>query len=73
MLGVTVLISAIIIHKGIVKRDLPLLLLVIILTAWQLRDGMLSQADGLLLLTVLVAILGLQIVLSLRVCHATFS
>lgn len=66
VLGVTVLISPIIIRKGIVKRDLPLLLLVTILAAWQLRDGMLSQADGLLLLIVLVAVLGLQIVLSLR-------
>ena len=66
VLGATVLISPIIIRKGIVKRDLPLLLLVTAIAAWQLRDGILSQADGLVLLVLLFAVLGLQIVLSIR-------
>ncbi|MCG3878143.1 calcium/sodium antiporter [Psychrobacter sp. Ps6] len=66
VLGATVLISPIIIRKGIVKRDLPLLLLITAIAAWQLRDGMLSQADGLILLVLLFAVLGLQIVLSIR-------
>lgn len=66
VLGATVLISPIIIRKGIVKRDLPLLLLITAIAAWQLRDGMLSQADGLVLLVLLFAVLGLQIVLSIR-------
>ena len=66
VLGATVLISPIIIRKGIIKRDLPLLLLITAIAAWQLRDGMLSQADGLVLLVLLFAVLGLQIVLSIR-------
>ena len=66
VLGATVLISPIIIRKGIVKRDLPLLLLITAIAAWQLRDSMLSQADGLVLLVLLFAVLGLQIVLSIR-------
>lgn len=66
VLGATVLISPIIIRKGIVKRDLPLLLLITAIAAWQLRDGILSQADGLVLLVLLFAVLGLQIVLSIR-------
>ncbi|WP_201615504.1 calcium/sodium antiporter [Psychrobacter urativorans] len=66
VLGVTVFISPIIIHEGIVKRDLPLLALITALAAWQLRDGELSQADGILLLVVLVIVLGIQITLSLR-------
>ncbi len=66
ILGVTVLISPIIIHKSIVKRDLPLLLFITALSAWQLRDGVLSQSDGIVLLVVLVAVLGLQIFMSLR-------
>ena len=66
VLGATVLISPIIIRKGIVKRDLPLLLLITVIAAWQLRDGMLSQVDGLILLLLLIAVLGLQIVLSIR-------
>lgn len=66
VLGATVLISPIIIHKSVVKRDLPLLALVTAVAAWQLRDGMLSQADGIVLIVMLVLVLGLQIVLSLR-------
>ena len=66
VLGATVLISPIIIRKGIVKRDLPLLLLVTATAAWQLRDGLLSQADGIVLLLLLVAVLGIQIVMSIR-------
>lgn len=66
VLGATVLISPIIIRKGIVKRDLPLLLLITAIAAWQLRDGILSQVDGLILLLLLIAVLGLQIVLSIR-------
>lgn len=66
VLGATVLISPIIIHKGIIKRDLPILLLITALAAWQLRDGLLDLTDGLVLLAMLVIILGSQIVLSLR-------
>lgn len=66
VLGATVLISPIIIRRGIVKRDLPLLLLITIIAAWQLRDGTLSQADGIVLLILLVAVLGLQIIMSIH-------
>ncbi|MGM8889245.1 calcium/sodium antiporter [Psychrobacter sp. 1Y1] len=66
VLGATVLISPIIIRRGIVKRDLPLLLLITIIAAWQLRDGTLSQADGIVLLILLVAVLGLQFIMSIR-------
>ncbi|ERL55617.1 calcium/sodium antiporter [Psychrobacter aquaticus] len=66
VLGATVLISPIIIRKAIVKRDLPLLVIVTAVAAWQLRDGMLSLTDGLILFALLVVVLGMQIVLSLR-------
>ncbi|WP_350562035.1 calcium/sodium antiporter [Psychrobacter sp. CAL346-MNA-CIBAN-0220] len=66
VLGATVLISPIIIRKGIVTRDLPLLVLITALAAWQLRDGLLSQADGIVLIVMLVVVIGVQIVLSLR-------
>ncbi|MGO2341094.1 MAG: calcium/sodium antiporter [Psychrobacter sp.] len=66
VLGATVLISPIIIHKGIIKRDLPILLLITALAAWQLRDGRLDLTDGLILLAMLIIVLGIQIVLSLR-------
>ena len=66
VLGATVLISPIIIHKGIVKRDLPILVVITALAAWQLRDGLLSFTDGLVLLALLVVVLAIQIVMSLR-------
>ena len=67
VLGTTALISPIIIHKSIVKRDLPLLLVITILAAWQLRDGQLSQSDGITLLLGLGAVLIFQIVMNLRI------
>ena len=66
VLGATVLISPIIIHKSVVKRDLPLLAIVTAFAAWQLRDGVLSQADGIALIVLLTLVLGIQIVMSLR-------
>lgn len=66
VLGATVLISPIIIHKNIIARDLPMLLLITALAAWQLRDGVLSLTDGISLLVLLVIVLAVQIVLSLR-------
>lgn len=66
VLGATVLISPVIIHKSVLKRDMPLLLLITVLAAWQLRDGVLDLPDGLVLLVMLVLVLGFQIVMSLR-------
>lgn len=66
VLGATTIISPIIIRRSIVKRELPLLVLITALAAWQLRDGLLSQADGALLLGGLVLVLAIQIVLGLR-------
>ena len=67
VLGTTAFISPIIIHKSIVKRDLPLLLVITLLAAWQLRDGQLSQSDGITLLLGLGAVLIFQIVMNLRI------
>ncbi|KAA0913577.1 hypothetical protein [Psychrobacter sp. ANT_WB68] len=54
-----------IIHKGIVELNLPHLLLITALTAWQLRDGLLSLNDELLIWALLVVVLAIQIVMSL--------
>lgn len=69
VLGATAIISPIIIHQDIIKRKLPLLLIITVLAAWQLRDGVLNQADGVLLLGGMVLVLTTQIVLSLRENH----
>lgn len=66
VLGATVFTSPIIIRSSIIKRDMPLLLLVTAVAAWQLSDGVLSHTDGLVLIVLLVMILAIQIVLSIR-------
>lgn len=66
VLGVTAFISPIVINEAIIKRDLPILIVITAFAAWQLRDGTLSHADGILLIMMLVTVLGIQIVLSLR-------
>ena len=66
VLGATVLISPIIIRKSIINRDMPLLIFVTAVAAWQLSDGTLSNSDGIVLIVLLVVVLGLQIFLSLR-------
>ncbi len=69
VLGTTAFISPIIIRRSVVKHELPLLVIITALAAWQLRDGQLSQTDGLLLLVSLAVVLGFQIFLSVREGH----
>ena len=55
ILGVTALISPIAVQKQIVRTEMPMLLGVTALAAWQLWDGMLSLTDGIVLLVMLAA------------------
>lgn len=66
VLGVTALISPIIIRSDVIRYDLMLLIAVTALAAIQLADGNLSSTDGMVLIGVLVAVLMIQIFLSLR-------
>ena len=66
VLGLTVLISPVLIERGVIKRDLPLLLLVTAVAAWQLYDGVVTAVDGMVLVAMLVGVLGMQIVLGKR-------
>ena len=66
ILGITALISPIAVQPQIVRRELPILLLVTVLAAWQLVDGELSLADGAVLLLVLAAVLTWTVFNSLR-------
>ncbi len=50
VLGITALIVPLTIHSGIIKRELPILLLVMVLALLLLMDGNLGQGDGLFLL-----------------------
>lgn len=66
VLGMTAFISPILIRGTIIKQDMPLLLAMTALGAWQLADGMLSRLDGIVLIMALVAVLLTQVVLALR-------
>lgn len=66
VLGVTALISPILIRGNVIRHDMMLLLAVTALAAYQLVDGHLSFADGVILIVALIAVLLIQIFLSLR-------
>ena len=66
VLGVTALISPILIRANVIRHDLILLLAVTALAAFQLLDGNLSLTDGIVLIASLIGVLLIQIFLSLR-------
>lgn len=55
ILGVTALIAPVLVQKPIVRVEMPILIAVTALAAWQLFDGSLSLSDGAVLLAVLTA------------------
>lgn len=52
VLGATALISPIMVQSQVLKRELPILIAVTLLAAWQLSDGLLSRMDAVVLLGV---------------------
>ncbi len=50
ILGLTALISPILVQSQILRRELPILVAVTALAAWQLRDGLISGLDAMTLL-----------------------
>lgn len=66
VLGVTALISPILIRRDVIRHDLMLLMGVTALAAWQLTDGTLSLTDGVVLIGALIAVIAIQIFLTLR-------
>ncbi len=57
ILGFTALISPIIVHSQVVRKELPILMGVTLLAAWQLWDGEVSRADAIVLLLVFAALM----------------
>ena len=57
ILGITALISPIAVHSRFLRKELPILTVVTILAAWQLKDGEISQFDAVLLLAVFVGLM----------------
>lgn len=66
ILGITAIVSPILVHSNIVKREIPILLGVSVLLAWQLRNGLLTRLDGIILLVVFVGVMGWSIRTAIR-------
>ncbi len=61
ILGLTALISPIVVHSQVLRKELPVLALVTLLAAFQLWDGTLSRTDAWVLLAVFAGLMGWSI------------
>lgn len=61
ILGVTALISPILVQRSVLKKDLPLLIGVTVLSIALLLDGSVSRLDGIIFLLVFFAVMGFNI------------
>jgi len=61
ILGVTALLTPITVHSGIVRKELPVLIIVTALAAAQFWDGIFSRLDALVMLAVFVGLVFLSI------------
>lgn len=66
ILGITAVVSPILVHSNIVKRELPILLGVSLLLVWQLRNGLLTRVDGIVLLVAFALVMGWTIRTAIR-------
>ncbi len=64
VLGITALMSPLAVASGILKRELPLVLLVSLLALWMCADLVLSRAEGCILLVGFVGVLGWMVSLA---------
>ncbi len=69
ILGATAVIAPLIVHKQAMFRDIPILVLVTVLTIFLVKDGNVSFADGLVLLLAFVAVMGFNIWQELKARH----
>lgn len=58
VIGITALIAPITIHSKIIRKELPLLVALMLFSGWQLSDGLLSRADGIVLIIGFFLLLG---------------
>jgi len=57
ILGITALIHPIAVHSGVLRKELPILVGVTLLAAWQAVDGQLTRTDALVLLGVFAVLM----------------
>lgn len=61
ILGLTALVSPIAVHSRVLEKELPLLIAVTALAAWQVQDGEISRLDAWISLAVFVMVMGWSI------------
>ncbi|MGM0416703.1 MAG: calcium/sodium antiporter, partial [Thermodesulfobacteriota bacterium] len=66
ILGCTALISPIAVHSQVLRKELPILTAVTLLSVWLIWDGNISRFDALVLLLVFAAVMGWTIVQGMR-------
>lgn len=66
IVGITALIAPIAVHSQILRKELPLLLVLTFVAGYQLIDGELSRLDGWVLLAVFFAVMGWSIFQGIR-------
>jgi len=69
ILGVTALISPVLVHSRVVRKELPILAAVTGLAVWQMRDLRLSHAEAWVLLLVFSGLMGWTIYQGLKTKH----
>ncbi|MBA3029025.1 MAG: calcium/sodium antiporter [Proteobacteria bacterium] len=57
ILGLTAMISPIVVHSRVLQKELPILTAITVLAAWQLRKGEITRVDALVLLGVFCALM----------------
>jgi cation:H+ antiporter len=66
ILGITAIVVPIVVHKGAVKVEIPILIGVVGLAWWQFRDGLLSRADAGVLMVAFAAFVTWSFVHAMR-------
>lgn len=66
VLGIGALIAPITVHSQVLRKELPLLVLITVLAAWQLRDGSVTRLEAAVLLGVFAGLMGWTIWQGLR-------
>lgn len=64
VLGVVALLSPLAVDSGVVRREMPVLLAVTLLTGWMLLDGWISRWEAVFLLAALVLLITISIIYS---------
>ena len=66
ILGIAALVKPITVHSQVLRKELPILIAVTMLAAWQIWDGALSRLDALVLLGMFAGLMGWAIRQGLR-------